>query len=129
VTQNASRGVGTVPIFRKLGTVAALFLAGGVCGAGVHYWIGGLGRQHAQLEQCVLGWRNSHPKGDANSTLASLEEEVPQCMDRAGYSQALDNLHCGPAPWQGNVYCYLPKSFVGRLIYRIEARSESPREG
>jgi len=127
---NAIRRVATRPITRHLALIAGLFLAGGLCGVAAHQWIGGLQRQHAQLEQCVVGSRHSHPTEDARSRLAHLELEVPLCMDRAGYSQALDNKSCDPALWQGNVFCYLPKNSLGKLIYRLEASSisESPLE-
>jgi hypothetical protein len=31
--------------------------------------------------------------------------------------------------WQGDVFCYLPKSFLGRLVYRIETSSQKKRIG
>jgi hypothetical protein len=40
-------------------------------------------------------------------------------MEAADYVKALDNDNCGLALWQGDLYCYLPKSFVGKLLYKI----------
>jgi hypothetical protein len=119
--------------------LGGLLIAGALCGAGLHR-IGGLGRQHVQLEQCILGSRHSHPNEAARSALTHLEAEVPSCMDAAGYEKALGNENCGPAMWQGDVFCYVPKSFLGKLVHRIEASSQrmrivdegktrSPREG
>ena len=107
----------------KVALIAGLFIAGGLCGIGARMWIGGLNKQHAQLERCILAAKHSHLNEDARSTLAHLEVEVPACMNGAGYEKALDNKGCGPALWQGDVLCYLPKSFLGKLIYRIEASS------
>jgi hypothetical protein len=104
--------------------IAGLFIAGGLCGVGLHRWIGGLGEQHAQLQQCILASRRSHPNEGARSTLAHLEAEVPICMDAAGYEKALGNENCGPAMWQGDVFCYLPRSFLGKLVYRMETSSQ-----
>ncbi len=50
-------------------------------------------------------------------------------MDTAGYEKALGNENCGPAPWQGDVFCYLPKSFLGKLVYRMETSSQRKRIG
>jgi hypothetical protein len=50
-------------------------------------------------------------------------------MDAAGYEQALGNENCGPAMWQGDVFCYVPKSFLGKLVYRVEASSQNKRIG
>jgi hypothetical protein len=108
--------------------LGGLLIAGVLCGAGLHR-IGGFGRQHAQLEQCVLAVRHAHPNDAARSTLRHLEEEVPICMDAAGYEQALGNENCGPVMWQGDVFCYLPKSYVGRLVYRIETSAQKKRIG
>src|ERR1035438_4955812 len=66
---------------------------------------------------------DSHPSEDARSTLARLDVEVPACMNAAGYEQALNNQNCAPAFWQGDVFCYLPKSYLSKLIYRLEAAS------
>jgi hypothetical protein len=104
--------------------IAGLFILGGLCGLGVRTWIGGLRVQHAQLERCILASKHSHPNEDARSTLAHLNMEVPACMNGAGYEKALNNKSCSPAFWQGDVYCYLPKSYLGKLIYRIEAASD-----
>jgi hypothetical protein len=109
--------------------LAGLLAAGAVCGAGVYHWVGGLGRQHAQLEQCVLASRHAHPSEAARSQLTRLEAEVPGCMDAAGYEKALGNENCPPALWQGDVFCYVPKSFLGRLVQRIETSVQKPRTG
>ena len=84
---------------RDAALIAALFVAGGVCGAGVYKGSGGLNEQHAHLEA-----------------------EVPICMNGAGYEQALDSKSCGLKLWQGDVFCYAPKSFFGKLVYRIQIR-------
>jgi len=110
--------------------IAGLFIAGGLCGVGIHRWIGGLGRQHAQLEQCILTSKRSHPNEAARSTLTHLQAEVPICMDAGGYERALGDENCSDAMWQGDVFCYLPKSFLGKLVHRIEkGKTLSPREG
>lgn len=103
--------------------IVALFILGGLCGVAGRAWIGGLGAQHAQLQRCILASRQSHPGEDTRSKLADLDAEVPACMNASGYEQALGNQSCSPAFWQGDVFCYLPKSSLGRLIYRIEASS------
>jgi hypothetical protein len=110
-----------------VGLIAALFVIGGLCGVGARMWIGGLKQQHAQLERCILESKHAHPNEDARSTLAHLDVEVPACMNGAGYVEALDNKSCGPSLWQGDVFCYLPKSSLGKLIYRIETSSERKR--
>jgi hypothetical protein len=107
--------------------IAGLFIFGGLCGLGVRMWIGGLGVQRAQLERCILSSKHAHSHEDARSMLAHLDVEVPRCMDAAGYDQALGNKSCAPAFWQGDVFCYLPKSYLGRLIYRIDAASDGKR--
>jgi hypothetical protein len=105
--------------------IAGLFILGGLCGVGARTWIGGLGVQHAQLERCILTSKHSHLGEDARATLAHLAAEVPACMNGAGYEKALDNRGCVPAFWQGDVFCYLPKSHLGKLIYRLaELRAE-----
>jgi len=117
---------------RTLSSVALLagfLIAGALCGAGIQRWIGGLGRQHAQLEQCILASRHAHPNEAARSTLTRLEAEVPNCMDAAGYEKAFGNENCGPAMWQGDVFCYVPKSFLGKLVYRIETSAQKKRTG
>jgi hypothetical protein len=43
-------------------------------------------------------------------------------MNGAGYEQALDSKSCGLKLWQGDVFCYAPKSFFGKLVYRIQIR-------
>jgi hypothetical protein len=103
--------------------IAGLFILGGLCGLAARTWSGGLRVQHAQLERCILASKHSHPSEDARSTLARLDVEVPACMNAAGYEKALDNQNCAPAFWQGDVFCYLPKSYLGKLIYRLEAAS------
>ena len=103
--------------------IAGLFILGGLCGMGARTWIGGLGVQHAQLERCMLNSKHSHPGEDARSTLAHLDVEVPACMNAAGYEKALDNKSCSPAYWQGDLFCYVPRSYLAKLIYRIEAAS------
>ena len=112
---------GTRQAFIKLVLIAGLFILGGLCGVGVRTWVGGLKGQHAHLERCILTSKQSHPNEEARSTLAHLEVEVPECMNRAGYEAALNNKSCAPALWQGNVFCYLPKSHLGKLIHRLEA--------
>jgi hypothetical protein len=109
--------------------LAGLLIAGALCGAGIHRWIGGLGRQHAQLEQCILASRHARPNEVARSTLMRLEAEVPNCMNAGGYEKALGNENCGPALWQGDVFCYAPKSLLGRLVYRIETLAQKKRTG
>jgi hypothetical protein len=106
--------------------IAGLFILGGLCGLGVRMWIGGLGVQHAQLERCILASKHAHAREDARSTLAHLDVEVPACMNAAGYEDALDNKSCSPASWQGDVFCYVPKSHLGKLIYRIESAMLQP---
>jgi hypothetical protein len=109
--------------------IAGLFAAGGLCGVGARLWMGGLKAQHAQLERCLLASKHSSLDKDAQSTLARLEVEVPACMNGAGYEKALDNESCEPAMWQGDVFCYLPKSSLGRLIYRMDAHWDGKRMG
>jgi hypothetical protein len=95
-------------------------VAGGAVGIGARWWVNGLNGQRAQLHQCVLSSQQAHPNENAGSMLAQLQAEVPDCMDLAGYATALDNKDCGHELWQGNVYCYAPKSQVGRLLFKIE---------
>jgi hypothetical protein len=113
--------------FFNVGLMAGLFILGGLCGLGVRTCIGGLRVQNAQLERCILTSKRSHPSGDARSRLAHLDVEVPACMNEAGYVKALNNKSCAPAFWQGDVFCYLPKSYLGKLIYRLEAASDRKR--
>jgi hypothetical protein len=110
--------------FINVALIAGLFALGGLCGLGARRWIGGVGVQHVQLERCILTSKHSHPNEDARSTLAHLDVEVPACMNAAGYEKALGNQSCAPAFWQGDVFCYLPKSYLGKLIYRLEASSD-----
>jgi len=107
-------------IFFNVALIAGLFILGGLCGVGVR-WIGGIRVQHAQLERCILSSKHSHPNEDARAKLAGLDVEVPKCMNGAGYEKALDNRGCAPAFWQGDVFCYSPRSYLGKLIYRLEA--------
>jgi hypothetical protein len=104
--------------------VAGLFILGGLCGLAVRTWIGGLNHQYAELERCILTSKHAHSNEDARSTLAHLDAEVPACMNVAGYEKAVDNQSCAPAFWQGDVFCYSPKSHLGKLIYRIETASD-----
>jgi hypothetical protein len=108
--------------------IAGLLILGGLCGLGARMWIGGLGVQHAQLERCILASKQAHSHEDARSTLAHLDVEVPACMNGAGYERALNNKSCASAFWQGDVFCYLPKSYLGRLVYRIDATRAEARE-
>src|SRR5580698_8863234 len=98
--------------------VAVLFIAGGLCGLGARTLVGGLGKQSAQLEQCALASRQSHANEEARSKLAHLVSDVPVCMNHAGYEKAPDNKNCSPTIWQGDVFCYVPKSYLGKLVYR-----------
>lgn len=109
--------------YLKVAIFAGLFLAGGLCGVAARLWIGGLKAQHAQLERCVLASKHANPDRDARATLARLDVEVPACMSGAGYEEARNNDGCEPAMWQGNVFCYVPKSSLGRLLYRIETKT------
>jgi len=109
--------------FLNIALIAGLFILGGLSGLGVRAWIGGLGVRHARLERCILTSKHSHAGEDARSTLAHLDVEVPACMNAAGYEKALDDQSCSPASWQGDVFCYAPKSYLGKLTYRIEAAS------
>ena len=115
----------TRKIILNAALIVGLFLLGGLCGLGARTWIGGLRVQHAKLEGCILASKHGHPSEDARSTLAHLDGEVPACMNAAGYEKALDNPHCAPVFWQGDVFCYLPKSYLGRLIYRLEEGEQS----
>jgi hypothetical protein len=117
---------------RALPSVAllvGLLIAGAFCGAGIHRWIGGLGRQRAQLEQCILASRHAHPNEAAQSALTRLEAEVPICMDAAGYEKLLAKENCGQAMWQGDVFCYAPKSFLGKLVQRVDTSAQKKRSG
>ncbi len=108
--------------YLNVAIIAGLFLAGGLCGIAARLWIGGLKAQHAQLERCVLASKHADPDRDARATLARLTG--------AGYEEARNNDGCEPAMWQGNVFCYMPKSSLGRLLYRIETKTPlSLREG
>jgi hypothetical protein len=111
-------------ILFNVALIAGLLIVGGLCGVGARMWIGGLKQQHAQLQRCILDSKRSHRNEDARSMLAHLDVEVPACMNGAGYQEALNNKNCGPALWQGDVFCYLPKSSLGKLIHRIETKTE-----
>jgi len=101
--------------------VAGLFMAGGLLGIGAR--ICGLSGQAAELHRCVLASQQSHPSEDSRAKLAHLDVDVPECMAGAGYEKALNNNNCSLAVWQGDVYCYLPRSLVGKLIYKIQTFS------
>jgi hypothetical protein len=108
---------------RILVAVAAIVgcvIAGGLTGAAVRWWIGGLEGQRDQLHRCVLSSERAHPNENPRTRLAHLQAEVPACMDAAGYATALDNKGCGRALWQGDAYCYVPKDEFGRLLFKIE---------
>jgi hypothetical protein len=107
--------------------IAGLFILGGLCGLGARTWIGGLRAQHAQLERCILASKQAHSREDARSTLAHLDVEVPVCMNGAGYEKALNNKSCISAFWEGDVFCYLPKSYLGKLVYGIDAAWDRAR--
>lgn len=105
----------------RVALIADIVIVGCILVIGARIWqVGGLNGQRAQLHQCVLATQQSHPNEDARSRMAHLDAEVPECMERAGYEKALDNNDCVLSVWQGDVYCYLPKSAVGKLIYKIE---------
>jgi hypothetical protein len=108
----------------NLALISGLFIAGGLCGLGARTLIGGLKKQHAQLEQCARASKQSHATEEAGSKLAHLVAEVPPCMNGAGYEKALNNKNCSVAIWQGDVFCYVPKSYLGKLIYRLETSSD-----
>ena len=83
--------------------------------------IGGLDQQRAQLNRCVLASRQAHPNERPRDALARLMVEVPACMNVAGYEQVVTNMSCSRTAWQGDVFCYVPKSYLGKLIYRLDA--------
>jgi len=99
--------------------VLGCIAAGCLVGAGARWWIGGLNGQRAQLHECVVASQRAHANEGAGKMLAYLQAEVPPCMNAAGYTAALDNRDCGRALWQGDAYCYIPESRVGRLLFRI----------
>jgi hypothetical protein len=107
--------------------IIALLIAGGLCGAAARLWIGGLNAQHVQLERCIRTSRQSHSSEKGQSVLTHLDADVPACMSAAGYEAALDDQRCSPAFWQGDVFCYAPKSSFRKLIYRFEAASAEKR--
>jgi hypothetical protein len=117
-------------LFVHAAIIAASLIAGGLCGIGARGWIGGLRGQQVQLERCIQTSRQSHSGDDARSMLTRLDADVPACMNAAGYEEALNEPRCSPAFWQGDVFCYVPRSSVGKLIYRLDAaRETSPRKG
>ena len=89
-------------------------------GIAARWWVAGLNGQRAQLHQCVVASQRAHQNENAASKVAHLKAEVPDCMEAAGYAKALANSDCGRALWQGDVYCYVPKSRVGRFLFKIE---------
>jgi hypothetical protein len=98
----------------KAALIAGLVVAGGLAGIGGRLWA--LNERLSQLHQCVLASRQSHPDADARARLAYFDAEIPECMAGAGYEKALNNNRCTPAVWQGDIYCYLPKGFIGKLM-------------
>ena len=73
------------------------------------------------LNRCVLASRQAHPNERPRDALARLMVEVPACMNVAGYEQVVTNMSCSRTAWQGDVFCYVPKSYLGKLIYRLDA--------
>jgi hypothetical protein len=100
--------------------IAGLFVSGGLCGLAARK-IGGLDQQRAQLSRCVLASRQPHPNERPRDALARLMAEVPACMNAAGYEHVVNNMSCSQVAWQGDVFCYVPKSYLGKLIYRLDA--------
>jgi hypothetical protein len=100
--------------------IAGLFVGGGLCGLAARKF-GGLDHQRAQLNRCVLASRQAHPNERPRDALARLIVEVPACMNTAGYEQVANNMSCSRVAWQGDVFCYVPKSYLGKLIYRLDA--------
>jgi hypothetical protein len=99
--------------------VCGFIAAGGLAGFGARWWIGGVNGQRAQLHECVVASQRAHPNEAAGKMLPYLQVEVPACMEAAGYATALDDRDCDRTLWQGNVYCYSPKSWSGALLFRI----------
>lgn len=110
-------------LFKAVALIAGFVIAGGLVGIGARKWVRGLDEQHAQLHRCITASEQSHRNEDARALMEDLDRDVPECMDRAGYEKALDNDNCSLAVWQGDVYCYVPKSRVGKLIYKIQTFS------
>jgi len=108
--------------------ILGLFVLGGLCGLAARR-LGGLSAQQGQLERCVLTSKQSHPSPDARAALAQLDVEVPACMNAAGYETALNNRNCGAELWQGDVFCYVPRSYVGRLINRLQPETGVAADG
>jgi hypothetical protein len=121
--RSSAPGAARHPLLRrnllKVGVIAGCVVAGLLAGTLARWWVGGLNGQRAQLHECVVAAQRTHPSEDAGKMLGSLQAEVPDCMDTAGYAKALDNSNCGRALWQGDVYCYEPKSRFGRLLFKI----------
>ncbi|HTC44091.1 MAG TPA: hypothetical protein VK696_03500 [Steroidobacteraceae bacterium] len=100
--------------------IAGLFVSGGLCGLAVRT-IGGLEQQRAQLNRCVLASRQAHPNERPRDALTRLMVQVPACMNEAGYEQVVNDMSCSREAWQGDVFCYVPKSYLRKLIYRLDA--------
>jgi hypothetical protein len=100
--------------------IAGLFVSGGLCGLAARK-IGGLDQQRAQLNRCVLASKQAHPNARPRDALPRLIVEVPACMNAAGYERVVNNMSCNRVAWQGDVFCYVPKSYLGKLIYRLDA--------
>jgi hypothetical protein len=113
------RGVVKRPLL-TVALIAGLFVSGGLCGLAARK-IGGLDQQRAQLNRCVLASKQAHPNERPRDALARLIVEVPACMNAAGYEQVVNNMGCSRVAWQGDVFCYMPKSYLGKLIYRLDA--------
>jgi len=100
--------------------IAGLFVSGGLCGLAARR-IGGLDHQRAQLNRCVLASRQAHPNERPRDALARLMAQVPACMNAAGYEQVVNDMGCSQVAWQGDVFCYVPKSYLSKLIYHLDA--------
>ena len=99
--------------------IVGCIVAGLVAGSLARWWMGGLKGQRAQLHQCVIASQAAHPGENPGAMLTHFQAEVPDCMDSAGYAKALDNSNCGRTLWQGDVYCYEPKTRFGRLLFKL----------
>ena len=102
-----------------IAAIVGCIVAGGLAGTGLRLWSAGLNGQRAQLHECVVASQHAHPNEDAGKMLAHFQAEVPDCMNAAGYATALDNRDCDRTLWQGNVYCYMPKSRIGRWLFKL----------
>ena len=83
-------------------------------------------QQIRQAREAAISGKNVAPIIVRNAfgkehTYHSPDEMPPEL--RALYEKALGNQNCAPEYWQGDVFCYLPKSYLGKLIYRLEAAS------